>query len=85
MLAAQLGQRHTAFSLPEDRDDLRFRVSTCFHSRSPLASCRENSTYPAPPLSGGLPIDLELVSVGLREDLSQQAKVCLIKYLGSNF
>ena len=27
MLAAQLGNRHTAFGLPQDRDDLRFSVS----------------------------------------------------------
>ena len=55
MLAAQLGHRHTAFSLPQDRDDLRLSVSACLHSNSPRSSCRENSTFAAPYFRGGLP------------------------------
>lgn len=41
--------------MPQDRDDLRFSVSACLHSKSPRSSCRENSTYPAPYFRGGLP------------------------------
>ena len=58
MLAAQLGNRHTAFGLPQDRDDLRFSVSACLHSKSPRSSCRENSTYAAPYFRGGLPEEI---------------------------
>jgi hypothetical protein len=32
MLAAQLGNWHTAFRLTQNRDDLRFSVSACLHS-----------------------------------------------------
>ena len=42
--AAQLGQRHTAFGLPQDPSDLRLSVSACINSESPHASCRENAT-----------------------------------------
>ena len=55
MFTAQLGHRHPAFSLPQDRKDLRLRVSACLHSESPHASCRENSTYAASHFRGGLP------------------------------
>ena len=55
MLMAQLGQRHTAFGLPQDPDDLSLSVSACLYSESPHASCRENSTFAAPCFRGGLP------------------------------
>ena len=58
MLTAQLGHRHTAFGLPQDRDDLRISVSAGLHSKSPRSSCRENSTYAAPYFQGGLPYTL---------------------------
>jgi hypothetical protein len=56
MLTAKLGHRHTAFGLPQDRDDLSLSVSACLHSKSPHASCRENSTHAAPYFRGGLPL-----------------------------
>jgi hypothetical protein len=34
--------------LTQDRDDLRLSASACLHTKSPHASCRENSTHPAP-------------------------------------
>jgi hypothetical protein len=55
MLTAQIGNRHTAFGLPQDRDDLSLNVSACLNSTSPRSSWRENSTYAAPYLLGGLP------------------------------
>jgi hypothetical protein len=55
MLTAKLGHRHTAFSLPQDRDDLRLSVSACPNSKSPRSSCRENSTLAAPYFRGDYP------------------------------
>jgi hypothetical protein len=52
MLVAQLGNRNTAFGMPQDRKDLRLSVSTCLHSKSPRSSCRENSTFEAPYFRG---------------------------------
>lgn len=45
---AQIRHRHAAFSLTQDREDLRLSVSACFHPEIPRASCGENSTYAAP-------------------------------------
>ena len=57
MLAAQLGHRHTALSLTQDRKDLRLSLSACLHSESPRSSCRENSTFAAPHFRGDYPYD----------------------------
>ena len=54
MHPAQLGHWHTAFSLTQDREDLRLSVSACLHSESPHPSCRENSTYADPYFRGGI-------------------------------
>ena len=56
VFAAQLGHRHAAFSLAQDRKDLRLCVSACLHSKSPRSYCRENSTYAPPYFQGGLPL-----------------------------
>lgn len=55
MLAAQLGHRHAAFGLPQDREGLRLGVSACLHSKSSRFSCRENSTDAAPYFRGNYP------------------------------
>ena len=55
MLMAQISHRHTAFTLSQDRKDLGCAVSCHLHSKSPHASCRENSTSAVPYFRGGLP------------------------------
>lgn len=47
MFTAQLGNRHTAFGMPQDRNDLRHCVSACLHSESLPSSWREKSTHAA--------------------------------------
>ena len=48
VLAAQLCNRHAAFALRQDRNNLRLCVSACLHSESPRSSWRENSTSASP-------------------------------------
>ena len=50
----KIGHRHAAFSLTQDREELRLSVSACLHSKSPRSSCRENSTYADPYFQRGI-------------------------------
>lgn len=53
--AAQIGHRHTAFGLTQDRKVLGFAISRHLHSKPPRSSWWENSVSEAPFFCGGLP------------------------------
>jgi hypothetical protein len=61
--AAFTERGHAAFSLSQDGDDLRLCVSACLHSKSPHASCRENSTFAAPYFRGDYHLTAQMLGI----------------------
>ena len=58
MFAAQLGHRHTAFGLAQDRNNLRLRKSAGLHVNLLVLLCRENSTFKSHYFRGDYPLAL---------------------------
>ena len=55
MFAAQIGYRHTAFALPQDRDDLHFLADKGYFSGREILACQKagiTATVPRPDTSG---------------------------------
>lgn len=55
MFAAHLGNRHSTFGVPQDRDNLRFIVTTCLYYKYARLPCGENSTCAALCFRGDYP------------------------------